>query len=249
MELATADALRAEHPGDLTPFEWGVYSACGEDGVIAEVFHRIGSGNRFAVEFGVEDGTECNSRYLREVRGWDVLQLDAEYGTPPAIKREFITAENVNDLFAKYHVPDDLDFLCIDIDGNDFWVWKALSSAYRPRLVLMEYNAIVPPCHIRVVSYDPGHVRNGHDDYFGGSLLAMYLLARKKGYALVHCSSDGRNAFFVRQDLLGDHLIAKYPAEAYRSPAYGDQVDGVWLGVERSTKEMIYLDLDLNPVG
>lgn len=198
------------------------------------------------MEFGVQDGTECNTRYLRE-KGWNVLQMDSDSSLPPTIKQEFITVDNINALFAKYDVPKEFDFLCIDIDFNDFWVWKAISADYRPRLVVIEYNASIAPCRAQVVPYRADGAWQG-DDYFGGSLLAMYYLAREKGYELVYCCSEGVNAFFVRQGLVSDTVVAKKPADAYRPPGYDMCEDGIWLGHARSGKEMLYLDRHLNVV-
>src|SRR4051812_25790034 len=53
-------------PGDLRNFERKVFSQYGEDGIIEEIFRRIGEGGKFVLEFGIEDGSECNSRNLIE---------------------------------------------------------------------------------------------------------------------------------------------------------------------------------------
>ena len=221
---------------DLSAFERRIYSQNGEDGVIAEIFRRIGTGPRFAVEFGVGDGSECMTRCLFE-QGWDVLQMDARAGPPP-VKHERITAENVNALFAKYGVPHGLDLLVIDIDGNDFWVWKAIDNAYQPRLVVVEYNASIPPILARSVAYDPDLVWDG-STYFGASLLALSWLARAKGYDLVYCDNSGTNAFFVRSDV--NDLPALTPTLAYREPRYGAH--------RPAARAMVEIGEDLNEVG
>jgi hypothetical protein len=203
-------------PTDLTPFEDNIYSQNGEDGIIREIFKRIGSDSKFAVEFGVEDGKECNTRLLKK-ESWRVLQMDGNDDNPPSIKQEFITAENINELFTKYKVPKNIDLLSIDIDFNDFWVWRAISGDYRPRLVVAEYNATVPPDEAKTVRYNRYRMWDGSTDYFGASLLALHKLARHKGYELVYCDKTGVNAFFVRKDLLNDSLKAKTPAQVYRS--------------------------------
>lgn len=237
-----------EHREVLRPFERQVYSQNGEDGIIEEIFNRIGTGSRFAVEFGVEDGKECLTRHLRDDKGWDVLQMDGGDDNPPSIKREYITAENINDLLAKYQVPHDLDLLCIDIDSNDFWVWKALDDAYKPRLLIVEYNASVPPNEAKTVAYDPELTWDG-TTYFGASLLALYWLAKTKGYDLVYCNDSGVNAFFVRADLTYGTLPALIPTSAYRGPSYGRQGrDGAWLGHPPTKRELVEIGEDLNPV-
>jgi hypothetical protein len=127
---------------DLRRFERNWYSQNGEDGILRIIFEKIGVTNRFCVEFGVQDGRECNTRYLLETAGWSGLRMDggdhsACYGQ---VHKEFITAENICSVFDKYAVPREFDLLSIDIDGNDYWVWRALEG-YTPRVVVIEYNA------------------------------------------------------------------------------------------------------------
>src|SRR5882724_12407449 len=209
---------------DLTRFEQKVYSENGEDGMLWAIFRKIGTTNRFCVEFGAADGYACNTGYLTGEHGWDFLRMDACEGAPPDVKKEFVTAENINDLFRKYDVPQEFDLLSIDIDYNDYWVWKAITG-YRPRVVVIEYNASVAPAESRAVEYDPDAHGDG-TNYFGASLLAMSNLGREKGYALVGCNSTGVNAFFVREDLVKGNFDVR-PLEAlYRPPAYGQRVNG-----------------------
>ncbi len=218
-------AARAQRPKgvDLSSFEESIYSQNGEDGIIREIFKRIGTDSKYAVEFGVEDGSECNTRLLKE-KHWNVLQMDGGEDNPASIKKEFITAENINDLFKKYKVPEDLDLLSIDIDFNDFYVWRAIDSKYRPRLIVAEYNASVPPSLAKTVQYDRKGMWDGSSDYFGASLLAQYRLGKQKGYSLVYCDKRGVNAFFVRNDLLSDSLPAKTPQQVYCSVGYSKHV-------------------------
>ncbi len=228
--------LRRYEKGFLEPFEKSTYSQNGEDGIIEEIFFRIGTDTKYGVEFGVQDGTECNSRLLKE-KGWDILQMDGNKGNPKDIKREFITAENINKLFNKYKVPHNLDFLCIDIDFNDYWVWKKLDNVYKPRLVVLEYNSSIPPWQAKTVKYDSKRMWD-NSNYFGGSLLAMYKISKAKGYSLVYCESRGVNAFFVRDDLVVG-FDTKTTNEAYRGPSYGILQDDIWTGHKSSRESMI----------
>lgn len=222
--------LRLFRPDELHAFERKIYSQNGEDGLIEEIFTRVGTESKFAVEFGVEDGKECNTRYLKDKKGWKVLQTDGNKRGPASIKKEFITVENVNGIFEKYKVPYNLDLLSIDIDSNDLWVWKALNTRYRPRLVVVEYNATIAPCYAQSVKLDNARGWDG-SNYFGASLLALYRLARTRGYSLVACNLRGVNAFFVRDDLLSRKLVAKLPADAYQPPRFGQEAEpGIFIG-------------------
>lgn len=200
--------------GDLTVFEKKIRSQNGEDGIIEAIFAVIGVTNRFFVEFGVEDGAVCNTRRLREL-GWAGLQMDPRENGGPGVRREFVTAENVESLFKKYGVPREFDLLSIDIDGNDYWAWKAITS-YRPRAVVIEYNATIPPPESRTIAYDSAFRWDG-TDYFGASLAALERLGRSKGYRLVACDSRGVNAFFV-DAALAEGRFAPPPLERLYRP-------------------------------
>lgn len=206
--------MQKEKLENINLFEQRIYSQNGEDGILKIIFDKIGTTNKFCVEFGVEDGTECNTRYLIDKGGWNFLQMDCGDNLPATIKKEFVTAENVNQLFKKYDVPREFDLLCIDIDFNDYWVWKSISE-YSPRVVAIEYNHHFPPADAKVVKYDP-QAKLKTPSYFGASLLALAKLGKSKGYTLLVCDNRGVNAFFVRSDLVKDHFAVKRVEEVYR---------------------------------
>lgn len=202
---------------ELPRYEMKVYSQHGEDGIFEAIFARIGTTKKYCVEFGIGTGKECNTRHLIECRGWTGLWMTGNEfprHRKMEIRREFVTAENINTLFEKYGVPHEFDLLNIDIDGNDYWVWKNI-TAYRPRVVCMEYNAHIPPTQSRVIAYDPKFIW-GRTDYYGASLLALAKLGQAKGYELIGCDSSGTNAFFVERSLAGN-FARKSVEEHYRA--------------------------------
>lgn len=235
--------LRRRKVQSLALFERRWYSQNWEDGILQIIFYKIGITNRFCVEFGVEDGRECNSRYLIENRGWSGLLMDGgehEHCYLP-VRKEFITAENINELFAQYNVPREFDLLSIDIDGNDYWVWKAIKE-YSPRAVVIEYNASLGPSDSKTIPYDPDFRWDG-TNFCGASLLALYKLGRSKGYTLLGCDSQGVNAFFVRDDAIDGHFNICPPESVYEPPRYGKLVDGKFLGHRPS--EQLYRLVDV----
>ena len=121
----------------------------------------------------------------------------------------------------KYHVPKRFDLLSIDIDGIDYWVWKAI-TAYEPRVVLIEYNAAVPPHESQTIPYDPHFMWSGATNYFGASVLALKKLGEQKGYALVGCDNSGTNAFFVHQSLVKGRFMLRDARSLYRPPTCFD---------------------------
>ena len=205
----------------LPPFiERAEFSQNGEDGIIEAIFRAIGTTNRFSVEFGAEDGRQCNSRYLKIHRGWTGLLMDGNEQSPASgVKQEFITAENINTLFLKYTVPAEFDLLSIDIDGNDYWVWKAMDAMYRPCAVVIEYNACIPAMPAVTIPYDPSFHWDG-TAYYGVSLGALKILGEQKGYRLIGTDRHGVNAFFVRSDLVGNHFTIGSLAELYHPAAF-----------------------------
>lgn len=222
---------RNADPKRLLRHGFKVYSQCDEDGIIQEIFRRIGTGNRVFVEFGVETGVECNTVKLL-VEGWRGLWLDGSPANVAQIQnhfsvfvkggklqviQSFITAENINSLITQGGVTGDIDLLSIDIDHNDYWVWQAIDIV-KPRVVVIEYNATLRPPMSAVVPYEPAQTWNG-SNYFGASLEALVRLGRKKGYRLVGCSFGGANAFFVHDAFAADHFLDPPTAEEHYEPA------------------------------
>jgi len=233
----------------INQFEKRIYSQNGEDGIINGIFTKIGLTNKFFVEFGVGNGTECNSRYLREKKNWTGLMMDGNENPRENVKREFITAENIQDLFEKYNVPQEFDLLSIDLDFNDFWIWNAIKD-YKPRVVVIEYNSTIPFSESKVVKYDTQATWDG-TNFFGGSLAAMIQLGQAKGYTLVGCDNRGINAFFVADDLISDHFDLPKQEQLYRSPTWGEIENGIHIGHRKSLRNMVELPttlVDITPI-
>jgi hypothetical protein len=176
------------------------YSQNGEDGALARLLEIVGAASRFYVELGAGNGDECNTRRLREL-GWSGIMMDCAAAGNPAIRlyREFVTAENINALLIKYGVPDDFDVLSIDLDGNDYWIWRAIAPRFQPRVVVIEYNCAVPAGIAVTMPYDAGF-RWANQPNTGASLLALKKLASAQGYVLVY--AEPPNAFLVRHSIL-----------------------------------------------
>ena len=136
--------------------------------------------------------------------------------------KEWISAEGINALFEKHGVPNDIDLLNIDIDYNDYWVWRAIDETrFSARVVVVEYNGHVPPAEARTVRYGAAAMWDGATDYSGAGVGALAKLASSKQYSLVYCESHGVNCIFVRNDVLGfdaAHLLST--ALVHRPPNY-----------------------------
>jgi hypothetical protein len=221
---------RNADPKRLLRYGYKVYSQNDEDGIIAEIFRRIGATSRSFVEFGVESGVECNSVKLL-IEGWRGLWIESNSASAGAIRDNFapfiaenklvlqesrVTAENINALIGQGGFAGEIDLLSIDIDGNDYCVWKAI-DVVDPRVVVIEYNATLRPPMALVVPYRADAQWDG-SNYYGASLEALVRLAAAKNYRLVGCSIAGVNAFFVRRDLTADRFLEPATAEEHYEP-------------------------------
>lgn len=226
---AQIDAYRLK-PGCPEAFGFKVYSQSDEDGIIDEIFRRIGTTTKIFVEFGAESGIENNSRYLLE-NGWSGLWIEGnesgaqllahlhrdkiESGHLKAINC-YVTRENINDLISGAGISGEIDLLSIDIDSIDYHVWDAI-SVINPRLIVAEHNYDPPPVHY-VMPYDAGFRWNGEGSGFGASLVANVQLATSKGYSLVATGLYSPNGFYVRNDLLQGRFPGPHDAASNYRP-------------------------------
>lgn len=214
--------------------EFKLYSQNGEDGLLLFIFSQVGTTNKTLVEFGVESGEECMAANLLINFGWNGLLMDGsesnmekgrqwyreqcpDSGDRLQLKQCFITRDNINQVIADSGISGEIDLLSVDIDGNDYWVWKAI-DVINPRVVVAEYNACFGPTRSLTIDYDPAFTRFAHHFsgwYHGASLTALGKLGAVKGYSLVGCDSRGCNAFFVRDDLVRGELESLTPKEAF----------------------------------
>lgn len=223
---------RTQDPKCIEKYGFKVYSQNDEDGIIEEIFNRIGTTNKKFIEFGVQDGIESNGHYLllKDWKGfWIECDSDAvaqiNYKFSDVIKSkqlvvatEYITKGNINEIFVKYNQTGQIDLLSIDIDGNDYHVWNEI-EVVNPRVVVIEYNAKLPPSCEWIMPYCEEHRWDGGDKH-GASLAALEKLGVKKGYVLVGTNISGVNAFFVREDCVQDYFAKKSVRELYNPPRY-----------------------------
>jgi len=220
--------------------EYHIHSQHGEDGIIHELLRRTRGDKRLGIGVALEIGCradENNTLALREL-GWRVVTVDAR--PDEADIQEWVTADDVAARAEAWGVPHDLDFLSIDIDGQDLWVMNSLlRSGFRPRVICVEYNAAWGAERAVSVPEQADWVWIPRTAWFGASLLALARCAATYGYVLVGCDSSGTNAFFVMlpqekcdvgcedQDMMceGDHPVLVAPLEEqviklFRSATY-----------------------------
>ena len=113
-----------------------------------------------------------------------------------------VSPENVNPL-----VPEGTGILCIDIDGNDYWVWKAIN--YNPAIVIIETGRnkgknAHPEDWIAPYDHDSKKRMDGTFDQ------AMTELAEEKGYKFHKKISV--NMIYLRNDVFSTLRAPTTPA-------------------------------------
>lgn len=207
----------------LSDLELKVFSQFGDDGIIQYLAHNLDLRNKTFIEFGTEDYFESNTRFLLQKDNWSGFVMDGSSKHMAKLKKApfywkhdlnaqtaFVTKDNINHLLSAGITDwDGVDVLHIDIDGNDYWVWKEIEMT--PAVVIMEYNSNFGIERAITVPYDPEFYRtHAHFSnlYWGCSLKALYLLALNKGYEFIGCNSAGNNAYFIRKDKMNDRVRA-----------------------------------------
>lgn len=224
--------------GPLPAFDtvgFRTFSQTNEDGILLYIFALIGTANKHCVEICAGDGIECNSANLIINHGWTGLLVDGDeqnvtrgktfyarhpdtFVFPPTFLHAWVDTSNVNTLMTSHGFAGEIDLLSIDLDGVDYWIWKAI-ACINPRVVVVEYQDIWGPDKAVTVPYTQDFSRfAARHDYHGASLLAFVKLARAKGYRLVGCNRYGYNAFFIRQDV-GEEIFPEIPvADCFTHP-------------------------------
>lgn len=187
-----------------------VYSQAGQDGVLEAIFNQIGHGNKMFIDIGARDGLDIsNTANLRLKYDWGGLLIDYN-STSPLVWKLFITVDNINEI----SLFDDVDLWTIDIDGNEFWLWDALTR--KPKVICMEFNSKFSNDESYAIKYNPEHKWDG-TDYYSASLLALKSLGERKGYTLVHVV-ENLDAFFIRNDLIDENYIVPTLDEIFPEP-------------------------------
>jgi hypothetical protein len=235
------DSVKAKKTiSSLSEVEFKVFSQFGDDGIIQWLIHNLDIPNKTFVEFGVENYRESNTRFLLMNNNWSGFVMDASEQCVAQIvnseyywrhqltaKAAFVDEENVNSLVASSGFEPELGLLHIDIDGNDYWIWKKLNTV-SPALLILEYNSVFGIERSITVPYDRAFCRNkAHYSnlYVGASLRAFYELSAERGYAFIGCNSAGNNAYFVRRDKLNDRVREVTLNEGYVESKFRESRD------------------------
>lgn len=215
----------------LSFYEASLFSQNGEDGIIRYIFSQIGFDSRYFVEFGF-GAHQCNSLRLILHENFKGLMMDgseeqcrifnltckAKGISDVHAVNAFIDRDNLEHLIRSNNIPAEIDFLSIDVDGNDYWFWRCL-QCINPRVICIEYNSGIGSKYSWTIPYNKEFERfSAHPSGFfaGASIKALESLGEKKGYRLVGCDTTGTNAFFLRNDLGNNQIPTLSASEAFQ---------------------------------
>ncbi len=196
------------------------YSQNDEDGILLYIFSLINTTNKLCVEICGGDGIQNNTANLIINHGWNGLMFDGDESNidtarkfysrnratstfPPKIVHAWITKDNINDLIKNQGIQGEVDLLSLDIDGIDYWLWKAI-NVIKPRVMVAEFQCICGSGDSITVPYKDDFTTkyvDGFGIYSGASLAAFEKLSKSKGYRLIGVEKLGFNAFFLRNDI------------------------------------------------
>ena len=234
--IQALEAIKASDPRYKDPRRLLIHGAQNwsqnyEDGMIAEIFRRVPPQTKSFLEIGVGDGSENNTTALL-AQGWhgwwmegspdNCSAIQARLATMPSlatrlkVRQALVSPANINEFLHDLEVPKEVDLFSLDIDLDTYHIWAALPD-FKPQVVVVEYNAGTGPSQSWIHPYKADRMWDG-TQAFGASLKAFELLGRKHGYSLVGCDITGINAFFVRDDLVGDYFAAPFTAENHYEP-------------------------------
>jgi len=222
------------HKKDIVKKGYKVFSQQDEDGIIEEIFHRIGEKTKKFIEIGVESGIETNTTYLL-YKGWRGLWIEGNIKFKRSIEKNFkkflnkklfvnykkVNPKNINGIIlSNFNKREEIDLLSIDIGTHTYHTLKEILCV-NPRVIVTEYNAKYGPSIEWVSEYNINSAWDG-SDYYGASLKSFVKILRNK-YKLVCCNITGANAFFVRNDLLDNKFINNF------SPEFHFNHENYWL--------------------
>ena len=202
----------------------GRYSHANEQSILAKYIEQLLPPDRprTVVDIGAGNGVRWSNSYALLLAGWKALGVEADpqkYALLAKVYRKFPEAHasnsladptNISALLQDFDIEENFGVLCLDIDGNDYWVLDAVLSNFRPGLVVTEINENIPPPLRFVVKFDPGFQLRYH--FYGYSIAALEDLCATHNYGILELEYN--NAFLAPREL-GEALF-RDAKSAYR---------------------------------
>ena len=202
----------------LLKYEHQTFSQNGEDGIINEIFNRLGIKTGEFIEIGTGDGSENNTRLLLEL-GWKGVWIDGSTKNLNTINSNFqnfikndkllayanfVNENNINSILQKYDISKDVDLLSLDLDLTTHLVWESINYI-TPKVLVIEYNGFFPKNSLWEAVVEDNEVWDGSIN-MGASLSTIIKISESKGYKHIGCDITGTNAFFVLEELVSKYF-------------------------------------------
>jgi hypothetical protein len=186
-------------------YKKNIYSQNGEDGIIEEILKRLNIKAGWCVEFGAADGIWKSNTFNLITKGFNCVMIESDSTKFELLKKtakkypkiipinSMVDSEGENTLdniISKTDIPLDYDLCSIDVDGPDYFIWKAVER-YKPKIVIIEINSKVNP--------NEDYIHNPHKGKLKTGFRSMLELGESKGYNLL-CHTG--NLVFIRNDLI-----------------------------------------------
>jgi hypothetical protein len=164
---------------------------------------------RTVVDIGAGNGVRWSNSYALLLEGWKALGIEADpqkYNLLSRAYRSFpqarasnsrVDPDNIGLLLEDFDIEKNFGVLCLDIDGNDYWVLDAILSKFRPGLVVTEINENIPPPLGFVVRFDRDFQLRHH--FYGYSIVALENVCEKHNYGILELEYN--NAFLAPREL------------------------------------------------
>lgn len=222
----------------------GRFSHADEQNILAKYIRHLLPKDqpRTVVDIGAGNGVRWSNSYALLLAGWKALGIEADqqkYALLSKVYGKFPNAHAANSLAApdnicrllrSFDIEKNFAVLCVDIDGNDYWVLDAILSDFRPGLVVTEINENIPPPLRFVVKFDPDFQLRYH--FYGYSIAALEDLCGKYDYGILELEYN--NAFIAPREIgTGQFRNAE---SAYR--------DGYFKRAERKERFVSNLDME-----
>ncbi len=189
----------------------GRFSHANEQQILARYIEELLSKDqpRTVVDIGAGNGVRWSNSYALLLEGWKALGIEADsqkYALLSRAYRKFPRAravhtradpDNIGMLLKDFDIEKGFGVLCLDIDGNDYWVLDAILSNFRPGLVVTEINENIPPPLRFVVKFDPDFQLRYH--FYGYSIAALGDLCEKHDYGILRLEYN--NAFLAPREI------------------------------------------------
>ncbi len=199
---------------NLSDASFDVFTYHGEDGILFYLANKLPNVSPTFIDIGAGDCIKSNCANLAVHHGWQGVFIDKS-SEQLAVGKSFfkhqinkgadirfiqteVTRENVNRLMTGNLINNKVGILSIDIDGNDFWIWKAIEQV-QPEIVVIEAKVEFGLKSIAVPYGNHNH-HSVDSKYNGASVEALRQLGLTKGYKLVGANKQGYNLFFVKQN-------------------------------------------------